>query len=268
MLNIGAGDGDGTSPVALAPIPMVELRSSRTPETLRVVEFRTKAVPSVVPTEFEPVTLMAPPLDALKPRRRVPVRRSMPPSKLIVEPALFVRLMPLTVSVMRPLKSIVPAVWLVTSTARLLIPDVEMVPLKVKLPVPESMSTPRVVDPTIVPPETVMELAPRLASRMPKRARFVDTLERLYVPRALLRSTAVPVVVVTEVWLTSMPVPLVPASPGAVVEAIAIPCTLALRARVTVPCTVAVPVAIAGRATVPTGGDTPITASKLAPVDC
>ena len=72
------------------------------------------------------------------------------------------------------------------------------------------------------------------------------------------------------VWLTDTPVIAAAGSfiASAAPELTAMPCTVAFVFNVTVLCSVAVPVAIVGRATVPAGGVMPITASKLAPVTC
>jgi hypothetical protein len=96
---------------------------------------------------------------------------------VIVPPVLLVRLMPRPLSVIEPVKATVPPVWLVTSIER---PEllVVIVPLSLKLPVPLLMSTPRVVAPTIEPPETVTLLVPRVSSRMPFPAPLVVTLEK------------------------------------------------------------------------------------------
>src|SRR5204862_3770894 len=64
------------------------------------------------------VALTVPPPVALKAVLLPAVERLRPPVKLIVAPVLVWRLMPRPLSVIAPLKAIVPAVWLVTSTER------------------------------------------------------------------------------------------------------------------------------------------------------
>lgn len=74
-------------------------------------------------------------------------------------------------------------------------------------------------------------------------------------------------VVVTEVWATSMPLrPPEPTSPLFAPVESARPRRKSLLASVTVFCTVAVPVGSDGRASVPVGGVSPKTVSKVVPV--
>ena len=81
-----------TPPIALTPRPSLTL-TVRSVDRFNVVELRTRAVPLVVEIEFVPLRLMVPLFDAVKPSRMVECMLR-PPSKLIVEPGLFTRLIP------------------------------------------------------------------------------------------------------------------------------------------------------------------------------
>src|SRR5689334_12944943 len=98
---------------------------------------------------------------------------------------------------------------------------------------------------------------------IPLPAPFFEMLEKVIVPPTLLRSSAVPVVVVIELSLTLTPVmPPEPVMLVAVVVASERPCSFDVDASVIVPLRVVVPAFVAGRAVVPLGGLIPKSVSN------
>ena len=125
-----------------------------------------------------------------------------------------------------------------------------------------------------VPPVPVTVKLPVVLERlMPLAAPFAEMLINENVPAVLDNETAVPVVVATLTSLTLTPVIALPGSfiPVELVELIWSPRTVAFVLSVTVLVmfvTVALPLFIAGKASLPDGGVVPVIVMRLAVASC
>src|SRR4051794_15734026 len=114
-------------------------------------------------------------------------------------------------------------------------------------------------------PRLTVTVAPTLVRSRPVAAPVAQTLLKASVPATVVQYSAVADAVGREVSLTATPVRApVPVMPWVTpVVTTATPLTVALVARATVPCTVAVPRPTVGRGAVPVGGVMPNRASNV-----